>query len=69
MERAGFPNGQDSMMPKVRKDEDDSFWERRVKNFEEQMELNEEIKDKEKAGIPVALNPFFMTPLKGKNSM
>ena len=53
MERAGFPNGQDSMMPKVRKDEDDSFWERRVKSFEEQMELNEEIKDKEKAGIHI----------------
>lgn len=43
MERAGFPNGQDSMMPKVRKDEDDSFWERRVESFEEQVELNEEI--------------------------
>ena len=69
MERAGFPNGQDSMMPKVRKDEDDSFWKRRVKSFEEQMELNEEIKDKEEAGIPVALNPFFMATLKGKNSM
>lgn len=69
MERAGFPNGQDSMMPKVHKDEDDSFWKRRVESFEEQMELNEEIKDKEEAGIPVALNPFFMTPLKGKNSM
>ena len=53
MERAGFPNGQDSMMPKVRKDEDDSFWKRRVKSFEEQMELNEEINDKEKSGIHI----------------
>ena len=53
MERAGFPNGQDSMMPKVHKDEDDSFWKRRVKSFEEQMELNEEINDKEKSGIHI----------------
>lgn len=53
MERAGFPNGQDSMMPKVHKDEDDSFWKRRVKSFEEQTELNEEINDKEKSGIHI----------------
>ena len=29
MERAGFPGGQDSMMPKVHKDDDDGFWIRR----------------------------------------
>lgn len=69
MERAGFPNGQDSMMPKVRKDEDDDFWKRRMKSFEEQMEINEEIKDKEEAGITFTLNPFFMGSLKGKNQV
>ncbi len=52
MDRAGFPNGQDSMMPKVRKDEDDGFWIRREKQFENDMDLLEEMKEKEVAGIP-----------------
>lgn len=56
MERAGFPGGQDSMMPKVRKEDEDSFWIRRGKRFEEQMELIEEMEEKEAAGIPVSMN-------------
>lgn len=41
-ERAGFPNGQDSMMPKVHGD-DDGFWIRRGKRFEDQMEMVKEM--------------------------
>ena len=56
MERAGFPGGQDSMMPKVHKDDDDDFWIRRGKRFEEQMDMIEEMQEKEAAGIPVSIN-------------
>ena len=38
-ERVGFPNGQDSMIPKVHEEDDDGFWIRREKRFEEQMEM------------------------------
>lgn len=59
MDRAGFPNGQDSMMPKVRKDEDDGFWIRREKQFEDDMDLLEEMKEKEEAGIPFSISAML----------
>ncbi len=62
MERAGFPGGQDSMMPKVHKDDDDDFWIRRGKRFEEQMDMIEEMPEKEDAGIPVSMNVMEFCP-------
>ena len=59
VERAGFPNGQDSMMPKVR-NEDDGFWTRREETFKEQMEINRLVKQKEAEGFSVMINPFAM---------
>ena len=59
VERAGFPNGQDSMMPKV-KNEDDGFWTRREETFKEQMEINRLVKQKEAEGFSVMINPFAM---------
>ena len=59
VERAGFPNGQDSMMPKV-KNEDDGFWTRREETFKEQMEINRLVKQKETEGFSVVINPFAM---------
>ena len=59
MERAGFPNGQDSMMPKV-KNEDDGFWARREETFREQMEIDKIIRQKEAEGFSVMINPFVM---------
>ena len=47
-ERAGFPNGQDSMMPKVH--DDDDFWIRRGKRFEDQMEMAKEMQMQEDDG-------------------
>ena len=62
MERAGFPGGQDSMMPKVHKNDDDGFWIRRGKRFEEQMDMIEEMQEKEAAGIPVSMNVMEFCP-------
>lgn len=55
MERAGFPGGQDSMMPKVHKEDDEGYWERREKRFEEQMDMMEEIQQRKEAGLPIPL--------------
>ena len=60
MDRAGFPNGQDSMVPKVRKDEDDGFWIRREKQFEEDMDILDEMKEKEEAGIPFSVSAIAL---------
>ncbi len=65
MDRAGFPGGQDSMMPKVHKEDDESFWIRRGKRFEEQMDLIEEMQEKEAAGIAFSIN---VMELLAKNS-
>ena len=55
MERAGFPGGQDSMMPKVHKEDDEGYWERREKWFEEQMDMMEEIQQRKEDGLPIPL--------------
>ncbi len=59
IERAGFPNGQDSMMPKTHKDEDENFWNRRQNRIEEQIEVSEEIREREAEGLSIMINPFF----------
>ncbi len=59
MERAGFPNGQDSMMPKTHKDEDEGFWGRRQNRLEEHIEISEEIREREAEGLSVMINPFL----------
>ena len=59
MERAGFPNGQDSMMPKTHKDEDEGFWDRRQNRLEEHIEISEEIREREAEGLSVMINPFL----------
>lgn len=59
IERAGFPNRQDSMMPKTHKDEDENFWNRRQNRIEEQIEVSEEIREREAEGLSIMINPFF----------
>ncbi len=59
IERAGFPNRQDSMMPKTHKDEDENFWNRRQNWLEEQIEISEEIREREAEGLSIMINPFF----------
>jgi len=57
-ERAGFPNGQDSMMPKVY-DDDDGFWIRREKRFDDQMDMVKEIQMRESNGIVTMPSPIL----------
>ncbi len=59
MERAGFPNGQDSMMPKAHKDEDENFWSRRQNRLEEQIVINEELRERETVGLSIMISPFL----------
>ena len=59
IERAGFSNGQDSMMPKTHKDEDENFWNRRQNRLEEQIEISEEIREREAEGLSIMINPFL----------
>ncbi len=59
MERAGFPSGQDSMMPKTHKDEDENFWNRRQNRLEEQIVINEEIREREATGLSIMITPFL----------
>ena len=59
IERAGFPNRQDSMMPKAHKDEDENFWNRRQNRIVEQIEVSEEIREREAEGLSIMINPFF----------
>ena len=59
IERAGFSNGQDSMMPKTHKDEDENFWNRRQNRLEEQIDISEEIREREAEGLSIMINPFL----------
>ena len=59
MERAGFQNGQDSMMPKTHKDEDENFWSRRQNRLEEQIVINEELRERETVGLSIMISPFL----------
>ena len=62
-ERAGFPNGDESMLPKTQRDED-GFWIRREKRFEEQMDIMEKIQELKDDGIRAV--PSEMIGLIGK---
>ena len=58
MERAGFKHGQDSMIPKVYKD-DKGFWMRRLETTEEQLEMAQELQMEKEEGDGSMPNPML----------